>query len=87
MLPKFIQFKRKSNNKILTLQGSYQGLTITRMQARAEEQWLTLGKADNKTLPSSPEKVSSGESWGGECRNILWFPTGFHRAKHDVDES
>lgn len=32
MLPKFIQFKRKSNNKILTLQGSYQGLTITRMQ-------------------------------------------------------
>ena len=42
------------------LQGSYQGLTITRVQARGEEQWLTVGQADDKTLPLSPEKVSSG---------------------------
>lgn len=65
------------------LQGSYQGLTITRVQARGEEQWLTVGQADDKTLPLSPEKVSSG---GAETSSI-WFPAGFPRAKHDVDES
>lgn len=72
MLPKFIQFRRKSNNKILMLQGSYQGLTITRVQARAEEQWLTLGKAGDKTLPLRPEKISSGGQGVGH-RNILYL--------------
>lgn len=69
MLPKFILFRRKSNNKILMLQRSYQGLTITRVQARGEEQWLTVGQADDKTLPLSPEKVSSG----GGGRNIFYL--------------